>query len=110
MWRRKCSKLKDSAAFLVKILATVLTAALMVSVLVCQITLTEKSDELAAMETQLAELKEENRKLSIEYASSFSPDKLEDYAENELGLQPPNNEQTVCVDTDNEDKAVIPQK
>lgn len=60
---------------------------LLVAALLGSIELAELNEELAALEQQLEELKEDERILQAEYESSLSLEELERYATEELGMQ-----------------------
>lgn len=81
---------------------------LLVLTLIAQIQLVNISDESAALEAQIAELKEERDKLTIEYETVFNLKDVEEYAVGVLGMQEPTDEQIYYLTgVSSADKAVI---
>lgn len=88
-------------------LLAIAAACLLIKTLFVRIELTEQNDINVELEAQLNELEEEKRRLQIEYESQIDLAELEERAENELGMQKPNGSQTIEIDTDTQDKALI---
>lgn len=111
--RKSEAKKKSSDKFRLNVsaaltaLLAIAAACLLIKTLFVRIELTEQNDINVELEAQLNELEEENRRLQIEYESQIDLAELEDRAENELGMQKPNGSQTIEIDTDTQDKALI---
>ena len=88
-------------------LLAIAAACLLIKTLFVRIELTEQNDINVELEAQLNELEEEKRRLQIEYESQIDLAELEERAGNELGMQKPNGSQTIEIDTDTQDKALI---
>jgi cell division protein FtsL len=85
----------------------VVVAALMVFVVLANVRYTEISAETVELQTRLAELTEEERKLKIEYEDIFDVNEVEAYATNVLGMTKPSQDQIATVSAGNQAKAVI---
>lgn len=111
--RKSEAKKKSSDKFRLNVsaaltaLLAIAAACLLIKTLFVRIELTEQNDINVELEAQLNELEEEKRRLQIEYESQIDLAELEDRAENELGMQKPNGSQTIEIDTDTQDKALI---
>ena len=97
---------KNVSAALTAFLA-IAAACLLIRTLFVRIELTEQNDNNVELQAQLNELEEEKRRLQIEYESQIDLGELEERAENELGMQKPSGSQTIEIDTDTQDKALI---
>ena len=88
-------------------LLAIAAAFLLIRTLFVRIELTEQNDINVELKAELKELEEKKRRLRIEYESRIDLDELEDRAENEFGMQKPSGSQTIEIDTDTQDKALI---
>lgn len=111
--RKPKAKKKSSDKFRLNVsaaltaLLAIAAACLLIKTLFVRIELTEQNDINVELEAQLNELEEEKRRLQIEYESLIDLAELENRAKNELGMQKPNGSQTIEIDTDTQDKALI---
>lgn len=98
---------KSGVQAIFTVISVVLAAIMIVAGLVMRTKIAEQNDvnvELCAYDSAL---KEENIRLKIESDSAYELGELEEAARNELGMLPPGNEQTVGIEVETEDKAVI---
>jgi cell division protein FtsL len=84
-----------------------LVAVMMVFVLLSHIKYNEITSEVAQLQTRLAALNEEERKLKIAYEDAFDVNEVETYATNVLGMTKPLDSQLATVATAASDKAVV---
>ncbi len=63
--------------------------------------------ENAALKSQLSELQQTNEKLQSTYESSYDMQRIETYAQTQLGMRQPNSSQIVYLDLSGEDQAVV---
>ncbi len=84
-----------------------LVAVMMVFVLLSHIKYNEITSEAAQLQTRLAALTEEERKLKIAYEDAFDVNEVEAYATNVLGMTKPLDSQVATVATAASDKAVV---
>lgn len=105
--KKSSNKFRLNVSAALTALLAIAAACLLIKTLFVRIELTEQNDINVELEAQLNELEEEKRRLQIEYESQIDLGKLEDRAENELGMQKPNGSQTIEIDTDTQDKALI---
>ena len=92
---------------ILNLLTVIIICALLVKSLILRIELTAVCDANVKAEQQLAELNEEQRKLQIEYEISIDLKEIDEYARNELGMQKPSPGQTVRIETETQDRAVV---
>lgn len=88
-------------------ISVVLAAIMIVAGLVLRTKIAEQNDVNVELCAYASALKEENIRLKIEADSAYDLGELEEAARNELGMLPPGNEQTVGIEVETEDKAVI---
>ncbi len=93
-------------AIMLALLALVSASLLLMSLLV-RIRMTEINDKNVALRQEAETLKEENRRLRIEYEFAQDLDELERDAKSRLGMQSPLMRQAEEIDTPTEDKAII---
>ena len=105
--KKSSDKFRLNVSAALTALLAIAAACLLIKSLFVRIELTEQNDINVELEAQLNELEEEKRRLQIEYESQIDLAELEDRAENELGMQKPNGSQTIEIDTDTQDKALI---
>ena len=105
--KKSSDKFRLNVSAALTALLAIAAACLLIKTLFVRIELTEQNDINVELEAQLNELEEEKRRLQIEYESQIDLAELEDRAENELGMQKPNGSQTIEIDTDTQDKALI---
>ena len=105
--KKSSDKFRPNVSAALTALLAIAAACLLIKTLFVRIELTEQNDINVELEAQLNELEEEKRRLQIEYESQIDLAELEDRAENELGMQKPNGSQTIEIDTDTQDKALI---
>lgn len=105
--KKSSDKFRLNVSAALTALLAIAAACLLIKTLLVRIELTEQNDINVELEAQLNELEEEKRRLQIEYESQIDLAELEDRAENELGMQKPNGSQTIEIDTDTQDKALI---
>ena len=105
--KKSSDKFRLNVSAALTALLAIAAACLLIKTLFVRIELTEQNDINVELEAQLNELEEEKRRLQIEYESQIDLAELEDRAENELGMQKPSGSQTVEIDTDTQDKALI---
>lgn len=89
------------------VIAIAAAAIMIVAGLVMRAKTAELNDVNVELNARLEELKEENIRIEIQIASEPCLDELENEARNGLGMLPPGNEQTVKIEVEKEDKAVI---
>ena len=105
--KKSSDKFRLNVSAALTALLAIAAACLLIKTLFVRVELTEQNDINVELEAELKELEEEKRRLRIEYESRIDLDELEDRAENELGMQKPNGSQTIEIDTDTQDKALI---
>lgn len=105
--KKSSDKFRLNVSAALTALLAIAAACLLIKTLFVRIELTQQNDINVELEAQLNELEEEKRRLQIEYESQIDLAELEDRAENELGMQKPNGSQTIEIDTDTQDKALI---
>lgn len=88
-------------------LLALMSAALLVLSLFLRAELTEINDKNVELKSELVSLREENRRLRIEYEFSQDLDALEMDAKSRLGMQSALQRQEEMIYTAPEDKAVI---
>ena len=88
-------------------LLALMSAALLVLSLFLRAELTEINDKNVELKSELGSLREENRRLRIEYEFSQDLDALEMDAKSRLGMQSALQRQEEMIYTAPEDKAVI---
>lgn len=88
-------------------LLALMSAALLVLSLFLRAELTEINDKNVELKSELGSLREENRRLRIEYEFSQDLDALERDAKSRLGMQNVLQRQEEMIYTAPEDKAVI---
>ena len=79
-------------------------AALTVLMLLTQSQLSQLGFEISALEQELEQLDTQHEKLLVSHAMAYSPDRIEDYAINELGMIHPNPDQIRYIDIDTVDR------
>ena len=79
---------KQTANIVFRLILLLFSGALAVSTLLTGIDLTAESDRIAACRSELRALEQENGELLAAAACAVSLEELEDYARNELGMQP----------------------
>lgn len=84
--------------------------AVAIALLITNAVIIEKSSALNDMQTQLAQLKEENKKKVIDIESSLDHKRIEDIAINELGMKRPDKYQIVYVSVEQNDYAEVMQQ
>ena len=89
------------------ILGYLAAGALLVIVLIAQISLNAISAQSAKLEAQLTALQTENTRLTLQYETTFNFTEIEDYAVNRLGMQAPAQGQIFYLQTDAPDKTLI---
>ena len=99
--------LRVKIAHMLSVLSALITALMLVSALMAQIRLVRQNNEALALREELDGLREENKRLTIEYESAFSAERIDEYAREVLGMQRAFQTQTVITDTPVEDKIVI---
>ena len=98
--------LKKRIAQLLTALSALITALLLVSVLLTQIQLIKANNEALSLREELEELRDENTRLTVEYESVFSTERIEKYAREVLGMQRAFSERVEIIDTPVEDKII----
>ncbi len=89
------------------VVGVLIAAFLFVTAILAQAQLIGISSESVALQRQLSELKEEQTKLRIQYESAFNMEDIEEYAIRSLGMQRPQADQILYIDTSAPDKAVV---
>ena len=84
--------------------------AVAIALLVTNAIIIEKSSTLNEMQTQLAELREENKKKTIDIESNLDHKRIEEIAINELGMKRPDKYQVVYVNVEQNDYAEVMQQ
>ena len=92
---------------LVAILGYALAAALLILMLLVRVQLTSVTNETAAIEAEIVEMRAQNARLLIGYESAFKLSEIEKYAVHELGMQRPRQEQMYYLESFAPDKAVV---
>ncbi len=82
-------------------------AVLMVFVVLAHVRFNEISAETVALQAQMEELTEQERKLQITYEDIFDVNEVESYATNVLGMTKPGQDQIAVISAESQDKAVI---
>lgn len=75
------------------VVGTAAAAAMMVLLLLTQSQLSQISFEISALEQELMQLETKHEKLLVSHAKVYSPNRIEEYAVNELGMIHPNPDQ-----------------
>ena len=88
---------KMSASFFCAVLYCFSSVMLILSLLV-SIRMTALGDEASRLEREIESLQEENTRLMLQYESLVSPDKIEEYAVEVLGMRPLSAEQTEYIE------------
>ena len=101
------SKLRSIMPSVLMTLLALMSAALLVLSLFLRAELTEINDKNVELKSELGSLREENRRLRIEYEFSQDLDALERDAKSRLGMQNVLQRQEEMIYTAPEDKAVI---
>ena len=89
------------------VLGFALAAALMVLLLMEHVKLTAVADMESSLNSELAQLREEETRLLIDYESTFNLTEIEEYARTQLGMVSASNSQRHYLNTGAEDKAVV---
>lgn len=89
------------------ILLTLMISAAIAAGLYIRAQTAEQNDMNVVLAEKLEELEDENIRLRIEIATAFYLEELEDRARNELGMSEPGSQNTVAIDTEVKDRAVI---
>ncbi|MBR2476888.1 MAG: cell division protein FtsL [Clostridia bacterium] len=84
--------------------------AIAIGLLVTNAIIIEKTSTLNDMQTQLTELREENKKKTIDIESNLDHKRIEDIAINELGMKRPDKYQVVYVNVEQNDYAEVMQQ
>lgn len=92
---------------LLTLLTVIIVCGMLIKSLILRIELTAACDANVKAEQQLAEMNEEQRRLQIEYEKSIDLEEIDEYARNALGMQKPSPGQTVKIDTETRDRAVV---
>lgn len=79
---------KQTANLVFRLILLLFSGALAVATLLTGIDLTAESDRITACRSELQALEQENGELRAAAACAVSLEELEDYARNELGMQP----------------------
>lgn len=82
-------------------------AALLVISLLARAELTAIIDECTELEESIDELRDSNRRLQIEYESAFSPEEVEAYATEILGMRAPESDQIKYISVSSGDRAEV---
>lgn len=85
------------------VVGTAVAAALSVLLLLTQSQLSQLGFEISALERELEQLDKQHEKLLVSHAMAYSPDRIEEYAVNELGMVHPNPDQIRYIDIDTVD-------
>ena len=110
---REISRSNKKAAFVKRVQAFSVffgIFAIAIALLVTNAIIIEKSSTLNDMQTQLAELREENKKKTIDIESNLDHKRIEDIAINELGMKRPDKYQVVYVNVEQNDYAEVMQQ
>ena len=86
----KKETVKRDAFLPIAVVGAGITAALMVLLLLTQSQLSQISFEISALEQELAALERSHEKLIISHAEVYSPERIETYATEKLGMVHPN--------------------
>ncbi|MBE6914189.1 MAG: hypothetical protein E7472_04520 [Ruminococcaceae bacterium] len=89
------------------VIGIMIAAFLFVTAILAQAQLVGISTESVALQNQLSELKDEQTKLRIAYESAFNMEDIEEYAIKSLGMQRPQADQILYIDTAAPNKAVV---
>lgn len=89
------------------VLGMFVAAFLAVVAILAQAQMVGISSQSVKLQSQLAELEEQQSKLRIAYESAFNMAEIEDYATHILGMQKPRADQIFYIDTSSPDKAVV---
>jgi cell division protein FtsL len=114
-WARQRERSKKAAAAaknvptvsLFAVFGTILAAALMVFVVLAQISYNEVTSETVRLNTQLRSLTEQQRRLEITFESVVDMKMVEQYARDVLGMSPPEADQVAIMMSISLDKAEI---
>jgi len=88
-------------------LGSLFTAALMVFVMLAQISYNEAAAETVRLNTQLVELSEQQRRLEITYESVVDIKEVERYARDVLGMSKPDADQLIIIPRVPDDRAEV---
>lgn len=105
--RKRRKSIRGLIAVCLIVAMSAASAGLMIKGLFVRIELAEQSDKIAAAKQELSQIKEENRRLRIEYETKTELDEIEDYAKNILGMQRGGESRTEKIDTETQDKAIV---
>ena len=89
------------------IVGTAFVMALMLFVVLANISYVEATNETVKLEARIAELTAEERKLQIEYEQTFNMNEIERYAVDVLGMTKPESEQVSVMRAATEDRAQV---
>ena len=104
---RQDKKLGDSMRTALMAAIAIAAAVMLVLSLFVRVELTEINDKNVELSRQAQSLREENRRLRIEYEFSQDLDALEKDAKSRLGMQSELQRRTETIDTSPEDRAYI---
>lgn len=82
-------------------------AVMMVFVLLAHVRYAAVTNDTVKLQTQLAQLTEQERKLKIAYGNAFEGNKVEQYATHQLGMSKPSETQVGTITSSIQDKAVV---
>jgi cell division protein FtsL len=89
------------------VVGAVFAAALMVFVVLAQISFREIAAETAGLNRELAALSEQEKRLGIEFESVIKMKEVEQYARDVLGMAPPDADQSVIIQIMPQERAEI---
>ena len=89
------------------IILALMSAAMLIFSLFTRVELTEINDENLELSHKLDSIREENRRLRIEYEFAQDLDELEKEAKERLGMHSSLERRAQMIDTEPEDKAVV---
>ena len=89
------------------VFGSILAAALMVFVVLAQISYNETAAESVRLNAELQALTEQQRKLEIAYENAFDMKEIERYAKDVLGMSKPEADQIAIIHSVPEDKAEV---
>ena len=88
-------------------IAVLLTAAFIVSGLFLRIRITSLNNEIVGLDKQRDGLREERKRLIVEYESVFSPERIDEYAREVLKMRRQSCSEPETIEVEVRDKAVI---
>jgi len=113
-WIRQRQKAKEAAAVksapgisLFAVFGSIIAAALMVFVMLAQISYNETAAETVRLNAQLQALTEKQKRLEITYESVIDLEEIERYARDVLGMAKPDTDQIVIIQYIPEDRAEV---